>query len=397
MLEFYIKGQNLTFYSPVIAADSLNFLTAQFNFAGEDWQGADIWAHFAQGDTVYDIELENGRIDESKKLNLTAGLWQVYVTGTRNEQRLTTVPVFIRVKESGLRDAPLHELPLSAAEQIAAKADSAVRTAESVKAAADRGDFTGQSFQVLGYFDTLSALTAAVTEPGPGSVYGVGAAPPYDIYIWDGINECWKNNGPVQGPKGDSGSDGVSFIPSVSPEGNLSWTNDGGLQNPETVNLTGPRGQQGDAGSDGESPFEAAVREGYTGTAATFYASLAALAQHGQQHKSGGTDPLPEKSVDASMLCANSVSGEYSLLLKSSDWQQQGDIYVQALSVPGLSESDRLIADIDTGSAPASELQALSDIWGDVLRAAKTEAGLEFSFAAKPERDISVKILAVRK
>lgn len=33
---------------------------------------------------------------------------------------------------------------------------------------------------------------------------------------------------------------GVTFIPSISPEGVLTWTNDGGLPNPEPINIMGP-------------------------------------------------------------------------------------------------------------------------------------------------------------
>ncbi len=69
-----------------------------------------------------------------------------------------------------------------------------------------------------------------------------------------------------QGPKGDPGDAGVRgetgpyFTPSVSSEGVISWSNNGGLTNPSSVNIRGPRGEsgaagaQGPSGSDGESP-----------------------------------------------------------------------------------------------------------------------------------------------
>lgn len=44
------------------------------------------------------------------------------------------------------------------------------------------------------------------------------------------------------GVKGKQGKDGVTFYPSVSENGDLSWTNDGGLVNPETVNVKGDNG-----------------------------------------------------------------------------------------------------------------------------------------------------------
>lgn len=91
----------------------------------------------------------------------------------------------------------------------------------------------------------------------------------------DGV-VSWTNNGglenpdPVsvkgdtgpQGPKGDKGDKGDTgatgpmgtvFVPSIDSNGNVSWTNDGGLDNPETVNVRGPQGAQGTQGPKGET------------------------------------------------------------------------------------------------------------------------------------------------
>ena len=70
-----------------------------------------------------------------------------------------------------------------------------------------KGD-TGQGFVVKGYYATATALAAAVTAPAAGDAYGVGTASPYDIYIWDGANSTWVNNGALQGAKGDTGAQG---------------------------------------------------------------------------------------------------------------------------------------------------------------------------------------------
>lgn len=56
-----------------------------------------------------------------------------------------------------------------------------------------------------------------------------------------------------QGPKGDPGA---YFTPSVDDSGNLSWTNNGNLENPTTKNIKGPKGDtgpQGPAGLAGEN------------------------------------------------------------------------------------------------------------------------------------------------
>ena len=134
---------------------------------------------------------------------------------------------------------------------------------------------TGNGFKIMGYYTSVSALQSAVPSPAVGDAYGVGEAEPYDIYIWGGAS--WVDNGPIQGPagpqgepgekgekgdKGDTGpagaagSSGVTFTPSVDASGNLTWTNDGGLANPDAVNIRGPQGARGETGPQGETGAE---------------------------------------------------------------------------------------------------------------------------------------------
>lgn len=58
-----------------------------------------------------------------------------------------------------------------------------------------------------------------------------------------------------KGEQGDTGARGITFTPVVDSEGNISWSNDGGLESPQTVNITGPQGDtgaKGDTGPQGE-------------------------------------------------------------------------------------------------------------------------------------------------
>lgn len=48
------------------------------------------------------------------------------------------------------------------------------------------------------------------------------------------------------------GENGATFIPDVSDDGIISWTNDKNLPNPEPVDITGPQGAQGPQGEKGE-------------------------------------------------------------------------------------------------------------------------------------------------
>ena len=111
----------------------------------------------------------------------------------------------------------------------------------------------GYSFSVLGYFASSSDLGMSITNPNAGDAYGVGAAAPYDIYIWDAINGVFVNNGPLQGaegpagPPGQNGAAGASGekgdVGPVGPQGNQGPTGADGVQ--------GPKGEKGDTGQTG--------------------------------------------------------------------------------------------------------------------------------------------------
>ena len=119
----------------------------------------------------------------------------------------------------------------------------------------------GKGLTILDYYDDLEALQAAVQSPEDGDVYGIGTSEPYDIYIYS-PTKGWVNNGKLQGAKGDTGAqgpagaDGATFTPAVDASGNLSWTNDKSLPNPDTVNIRGPQGPAGADGADGQDGAE---------------------------------------------------------------------------------------------------------------------------------------------
>ena len=66
----------------------------------------------------------------------------------------------------------------------------------------------GKNFAVLGYYETLSTLNAAVPSPEAGDTYGVGAEPPYAFYMYDPTISNWRYVGNLQGPAGSQGEKG---------------------------------------------------------------------------------------------------------------------------------------------------------------------------------------------
>lgn len=416
MMEFYVSGQSLKMFTPVTAADSLKYLTAQFHFTDNDWDGYTRWAHFRKGETVYDIELDGEDcITEEDALNLTAGEWEIYLTGTKDAARLTTVVVVLTVKESGLVDAPLHVLPQSVAEQIDAKAAQSLLTAQAVKAAADAGKFNGRdgkSFEIKGYYASTAALEEGVPAPAPGDAYCVGSAAPYNVYIYDGVSGEWINNGTIQGAKGDTGAAGTTFTPHLDGNGNLSWTNDGGLDNPETQNIRGAKGDKGETGAAGKSAYAAAVEAGYTGTEATFYAALTAMPYHNARHLPDGADPITvkagnieasavetekikDKAVTMAKLADHAVSVDYTATLNTT-WSGSAAPYTKEQTINGILATDKPLIDI-VPSATFADAEKQADAWALIYRAVTAANKITFYAKAKPTVSIPLQIRCIRR
>ena len=77
------------------------------------------------------------------------------------------------------------------------------------------------------------------------------------------------------GQNGAPGDDGTTFTPSVDSAGNISWTNDGGKQNPQTQNIKGPQGAQGIQGIQGEQGIQGI--QGDTGPEAIVTISISSV------------------------------------------------------------------------------------------------------------------------
>ena len=143
----HIENQSLLLDEQRLVADSINYLDAKFTFSGHDWDGLAKWAHFIQGNTVYDIALVNDCIEQSAHLNLGEGRWGIYLHGNdAHGMRITTETKWIEVAPCDLmRSEPLPELPLSAAEQISAQAQRAENTANSLLEKYNRGQLNGKN------------------------------------------------------------------------------------------------------------------------------------------------------------------------------------------------------------------------------------------------------------
>ena len=112
----------------------------------------------------------------------------------------------------------------------------------------------GTSLNILGTKESEADLPLSAEKNDAYLING-------EMWVFNGTN--WNNAGRIQGPQGpqgpvgpkgeqgDAGVRGITFTPVVDSRGNISWSNDGGLENPQTVNITGPQGDTGAKGDTG--------------------------------------------------------------------------------------------------------------------------------------------------
>lgn len=131
-------------------------------------------------------------------------------------------------------------------------------TAEQVPSAKAVYEMDGSGGEAAG-FGTPEAQATQLESTQPPTVT-VEASGPDTAKVFKfsfGIPQGAKGNKGdtgAQGPQGETGATGATgavFTPSVDTNGNISWTNNGGLENPTTRNIRGPQGATGDTGAQG--------------------------------------------------------------------------------------------------------------------------------------------------
>ena len=96
----------------------------------------------------------------------------------------------------------------------------------------------------------------------------------------NGVRVYSPNNKPTAADLGiTTGTNGATFTPAVDDAGNLSWSNDKGLANPNTVNIKGAKGDKGDKGDTGAKGADGQTPNISIGTVTTGAAGSSASAE----------------------------------------------------------------------------------------------------------------------
>jgi hypothetical protein len=132
------------------------------------------------------------------------------------------------------------------------------------------------------------------------------------------------------GQDGTDGSNGVTFTPAVSSAGVISWTNDGGLPNPQSVNIKGPQGETGATGPAGPGvPSGGSTGQVLTKTGAADYAT-------GWQDPSGGdvTADMLGIVIDGNSTPVGASAGQYVIVKNSTINGITDGLYKAAKVIP---------------------------------------------------------------
>lgn len=285
---FYVNGQELTYTKTPAADESINYLSAEFHFP-KDYDGLTKWAHFSQGDMVHDVKIIDDKIEASRGLNLSVGIWKVWVHGESYvdgviTKRIPTIAVVLPIAKSGMKDGePFPSVIPSAGEQIVA---DATKQADRATDAANEASKYVETVKLYSDKATGSANTAA-SAASSASTYSnraIGAAQDAKHYaettkdisdslpekVTDYISlhkeELKGDKGPKgdkgdpgeQGPKGDKGATGdrgPKGEPGLNgPQGLQGEKGDTGARGP--IGLTGPKGDTGERGPKGDPGVE---------------------------------------------------------------------------------------------------------------------------------------------
>ena len=184
MIQFLVTGQMLQIVTPVIASASHNYITAELTINSNDWDNTYKWAHFTLDDKTYHVPFYNNKINASQQLDLTAGTWKVYLTGNELIDNVSVTRI---------------------------TTNTAYLYVDAVESDSPFPHITPE------FEEVLAAQIAEALE------------------IANDVKDA-----------ADAGEfNGATFLPDVNENGIISWTNDKGLVNPESRDITGPKGDPG--------------------------------------------------------------------------------------------------------------------------------------------------------
>lgn len=276
----------------------------------------------------------------------------------------------------------------------------------------------GSFLKILGHFDTVAELQATAPQ-NVGDAYSVGATTPYNLYIYDGLREEWKDYGQIR-TTDISARYVENQVIAVS-----AWVQDvvslAGYSYKAQITVSGATGgdfpivafNQSDAVSGNFAPLSFSF-DGYLEiwakkkpTAAVTIPIATIIvnggAGRGITNATGGitagsivTENLADNVVTAPKIANGAVSQTFTATITAAGWAGDAAPYTNEVTVTGLTADDNPFVDMIASSAfetAETEIEAFANIY----RMVTAENKLTVYATEKPTVDISIQIKAVRK
>ena len=286
----------------------------------------------------------------------------------------------------------------------------------------------GEGIKIISHFDSLEELEAAVPNPSAGDAYSIGEVMPYNLYIYDFYHESWVGHGPIRA-NDISARFAQNVVVAMS-----AWEEDTDVFPDYTYKASIPLAEI--TGNDfpivAFSPSDAVggkfcpicfAFDGYieiwaqsvpdadiTVPAITFILQETEGAETGNSTKgitnaSGGisnagvaTEHIADGAVTGEKIALGAVSQIIRASVPVDGWAQYVNYATNVFAIEGLMPSDSPIVDLDLTGKTGEELVALTEVWGNILRAGVSSDGEFYIYSREiPTLEIPIKLMVVRK
>ena len=178
-----------------------------------------------------------------------------------------------------------------------------------------------------------------------------------------------------QGIQGIQGEQGYYFTPSVDDSGNLSWTNNGNLPNPSIVNIKGPQGIAGEKGQTGDNGINATIN----GVSALILNTTGGLL--GSQNENTYTisgENLP-------------IKFQSNMILNNEQWTPIGTLYYQQITLDGITSNSAPIL-IPQWDDNASIKENQKNEWNKLVDVQSFDGYIQI-FSSSPIESVTISFL----
>lgn len=276
----------------------------------------------------------------------------------------------------------------------------------------------GSFLKILGHFDTVAELQASAPQ-NVGDAYSVGTTTPYNLYIYDGLREEWRDYGQIR----------TTDISTRYVENQViavsAWVQDvaslAGYSYKAQITVSGATENdfpivafnQGDAVSGNFAPLsfsfdgylEIFVKEKPTAAVTIPVATIIVNGGNGRgiTNATGGitagsigTANLADNVVTAPKIADGAVSQTFTAIITANGWTGESAPYTNAVTVTGLLATDAPLVDM-IPSETYETAEAETEAYANIYRMVTADNQLTAYATEKPNVDISIQIKAVRK